>query len=156
MDKDNDNDNDYLPKYWNHKDIEKVEAAKTFEDLLLVAVGVMRRMPLPISMVCGPITSGGLGNKADNIRVFKKEILRLSLTSNVSVFSQMPFEEAIWKIQKTNYYKGGDHTLEALYLPIFESGFVWRLYFIPGWQSSYGAKWEYEQAKRLKLEIVYL
>lgn len=43
-----------------------------------------------------------------------------------------------------------------IYLPIFESGHVSRLYFIHGWQSSRGANWEHQQAERLGIEVVYL
>jgi len=143
------------PPYWTPFNVFDLKYAKTFEDLFDVAHSVLLRMPQPISMVCGPITSGGLGTREENLEVFKKTINNLS-KKKIIVFSQMPFEEPMWKIQTTPYYKGGCHTLEGFYLPVFESGLIKRLYFIRGWESSLGATWEHAQAKRLRIEIVYL
>ncbi len=144
-----------LPKYWTPFDIFDLRNAETFEALFGIAQSVLFRMPQPIAMVCGPITSGGLGSKEENLKVFKKTIKDLS-DKGIIVFSQMPFEEPIWKIQKTPYYKGGCHTLEGFYLPVFESGLVKNLYFMHGWESSLGATWEHIQAKRLGIGIIYL
>lgn len=144
-----------LPPYWTPFDFFDLRNSTTFEALFVVAYSVLLRMPQPISMVCGPISSGGLGSKEKNLEVFRKTIKTLS-DKGIIVFSQMPFEEPMWKIQKTPYYRGGCHTLEGFYLPIFESGFIKRLYFIRGWESSLGATWEHAQAKRLGIEIVYL
>jgi len=144
-----------LPRYWTPFNIFDLTQAKTFEDLLSTAQSVLLRMPQPVSMVCGPITSGGRGSREENIKVFKKTIEELS-NKNITIFSQMPFEGPMWRIQKTDYYKGNYHILEAFYLPIFESGLVKRFYFIPGWRLSFGAAWEHRQAKRLGIEIAYL
>ncbi|MHB9020041.1 MAG: hypothetical protein ACYC3G_04230 [Minisyncoccota bacterium] len=144
-----------LPIYWTPFDIFDLMESDTFEALFNVAHSVLLRMPQPVSMVCGPISSGGKGSREKNLIVFKKTIKELS-DKNITIFSQMPFEEPMWRIQKTSYYKGGCHTLEGFYLPIFESGLVKRFYFIRGWESSLGATWEHTQAKRLGIEIVYL
>jgi len=144
-----------LPIYWTPFNIFDLRQAATFEALFSVAHSVLLRMPQPVSMVCGPITSGGLGTREKNLDAFKKTIKNLS-EKGIVVFSQMPFEEPMWKIQKTPYYKGGCHTLEGFYLPIFESGLVKKFYFIRGWESSLGATWEHTQAKRLGIEIIYL
>ena len=144
-----------LPMYWTPFNIYDLMEATTFEGLFSIAHSILLRMPQPISMVCGPITSGGTGTKEGNIKVFKKTIKELS-DKNINIFSQMPFEKPMWAIQKTDYYRGGYHILEAFYLPIFESGLVKKFFFIRGWESSMGAKWEHEQAKRLGIEIVYL
>jgi len=144
-----------LPIYWTPFNIFDLNQAKTFEALFSVAHSILLRMPQPVSMVCGPISSGGRGSKEENLKVFKRTIKELS-DEGIMIFSQMPFEEPIWRIQKTDYYKGNYHTLEAFYLPIFESGLVKRFYFIPGWRLSFGASWEHKQAKKLGIEIVFL
>lgn len=144
-----------LPMYWTPFNIFDLMESDTFEALFSVAHSILLRMPQPVAMVCGPISSGGKGSKEENLKIFKKTIKELS-DKKIMIFSQMPFEEPMWRIQKTAYYKGGYHTLEGFYLPIFESGLIKRFYFIRGWEGSFGAKWEYAQAKRLGIEIVYL
>ncbi|MCL5017470.1 MAG: DUF4406 domain-containing protein [Patescibacteria group bacterium] len=144
-----------LPRYWTPFDIFDLRRARSFESLFKVAHSVLLRMPQPVSMVCGPITSGGRGGRVENIKIFKKTIDELS-AKNIEVFSQMPFERPIWKIQRISYCEGGYNVLDSFYLPIFESGLIKAFYFIRGWESSFGAKWEHGQAKRLKIKIVYL
>lgn len=60
------------------------------------------------------------------------------------------------RIMETPYYKGGDHLLKTFYFPLFESKSIEIVYFMNTWQTSYGAKWEHDQALALKMEIVYL
>ncbi len=46
--------------------------------------------------------------------------------------------------------------LTDFYQPLFETGLIKILYFLPDWQSSVGARWEHDQALKLGIEIVYL
>ncbi len=148
-----------LPPYWTPFNIFDLRNAETFNTLFDIAHQVLLRMPQPVAMVCGPITSGGLGSREKNLEVFRKTIKSLS-DNGIIVFSQMPFEEPMWRIQKkieaTLYYKEGGSILESFYLPIFESGLVKKFYFIPGWETSMGATWEHSQAKIMGIEIMYL
>lgn len=145
-----------MEAYWTHGDQKDVEKAQTFEELLIVALRIIKRIPYPISMVCGPISTGGCGSIEENLTVFNKAIEALR-EKNITVFSQMPFEEPMLRIIKeTPYYKNGEQLLNIFYLPLFESGYVKTLYFIPDWASSFGASWEHEQAKRLGIAVVYL
>ena len=81
-----------------------------------------------------------------------------------SFFSQIPFEEALWRVQallaETNpavYPKGaGNPLLELFYRPLFESGLIGSMYFIKGWESSDGARWEHDLAVELGISIFYL
>lgn len=111
-------------------------------------------MPKPIGEVCGPITSGGRGSIEKNLAVFSAAIKKL-ISHGKNIFNQMIFEDNLKKI-----WEGGnrdnDTLLQDFYLPIFESGFIKTLYFLPDWQTSYGARWEHAQGKRLGIEIVYL
>jgi len=140
---------------WNLEDSRAIESAHTFEDLLEVALKIIDRLPQPLGMVCGPITTGGLGCSEKNLEVLEKTIENLR-KQGLTIFSQLPFEMPMFRIKKTTYYKGGSHLLETFYLPIFESGKVKRFYFIKGWESSGGATWENKQAKRIGIAIIYL
>lgn len=136
-------------------DYKQIDKARTFEDLLQVAMDVLRRFPGKAAMVCGPITTGGYGDINKNLLLFKETIKRLQ-NDGVLIFSQMPFEKKMQEIKEIDHCKGGLHLLESFYQPIFESEFVDTLIFLPNWKSSLGARWEHDQAIRLGLKIVYL
>ncbi|MBI4992006.1 MAG: DUF4406 domain-containing protein [Candidatus Harrisonbacteria bacterium] len=144
-----------MEPYWLNQDIADVQAVNTFEELADLALRIIRRMPQPVAQVCGPITSGGLGSVEKNLERFQKTI-DLLRDRGESIFNQMLFEQPMFRIKATPYYQGGDQLLHKFYLPIFESGLVKILYFMSDWQSSYGAKWEHEQALRLGIKIRYL
>jgi Nucleotide modification associated domain 1 len=68
----------------------------------------------------------------------------------------MPYEDAMQRIKEhieknptTDYH---DSLLEDFYLPVFKSGCVKVLVFLPGWRKSTGSKWEYLQAKCLGIQ----
>lgn len=106
--------------------------------------------------MCGPISTGGFGSIKANLNSFNDAIINLQ-SKNLNVFDQMPFEIPMKNLK----YKlsGGEYMEDILtnfYLPIFESGRIQELYFLPHWQSSHGSNWEHEQAKRLGIKITYL
>lgn len=142
---------------WATEDEKKIlDTAGTFEELNAVAMGVLARIPRRIVMVCGPISSGGTGVMDKNLEVFGNWIRWLRQRAperGEYVFAQLPFERAFQRILRTPYCKGGKHLLETFYLPIFASGLVTKLYFIPGWASSFGASWERMTAGKLGLPI---
>lgn len=136
-------------------DYPEINAALTFEQLCQIALRIVRRLEAPVAMVSGPITTGGLGSIEKNIQRLDQVISELQ-SGGVSVFNQMAFEDSMQRIKATSYYKGGNHLLETFYLPIFESGLIQTIYFLPDWQSSYGATWEHAHATRLELACIYL
>ncbi|MEK9173085.1 MAG: hypothetical protein AAB594_00745 [Patescibacteria group bacterium] len=147
--------NPYLTK----KDRKAMAEAKTFVELGVIAVEVLQRIgektvPKLIGQVCGPITTGGLGSIEANLNEFSKWIKILQGRS-LAIFDQIPFEEHLFRIWKKSGHNDSN-LLEEFYIPIFESGIVKTLYFIPGWSKSNGAMWEHRQAVRLKLTIDYL
>ena len=144
-----------IDEYWTFDDGDDLESAKNYEKLFDIALRVIKRMPQPVCQVCGPVTTGGLGSMDKNMEEIEK-MIRILRSRGISVFNNMVFEEAMQRIKKTPYYRGGNHLLNAFYLPLFESGLVKVLCFLPGWTSSEGAKWEHEQALRLGIKIVYL
>ncbi len=149
-------DNHHTSKYWTEEDLKGVKDAKDFKELFVIADRVLRRMPQPIVQVCGPIGTGGLGTVEANLEAFDKTIRHLQ-EKGLNVFDQMPFE---WPMQvmkmKLDLTTYPEMILSDFYEPIFNSGLVKELYFMPDWQSSKGATWEHEKAKQLGIKINYL
>ena len=130
--------------------------ATTYEELSAVALEQLKRMvhltQKPTGIVCGPISNGGLGSKELNIAHFEKVVRHFVKVHNGHFFSQIPFEEALWRVQRllagkepgVVHPKGdGNPLLEKFYRPIFTSGLIGHANFIKGWQSSDGADWEH-------------
>lgn len=141
--------------YFTQHDHAEIAAADTYESLRDIALSVLHRMPKGVSMVCGPISTGGLGSIEMNLVRFSGAI-ELLAGCNVNVFTQMPFEEAMRRIRGSGLpYKNGLTLLETFYYPIFSSGRVERLCFLPDWKSSLGTQWEHDRAEELKLTRVY-
>ena len=140
--------------YITLQDFVEIEAAETFEELRDIAFRILRLMPQPVGMVCGPITSGG-GTPEENLAALAKGVDE-QIRGGKNIFSQLFFETAMYWIISTPYYRDGNHLLETFYQPLFEAGLIKTLYFLPTWQSSDGAMWEHEQAIRLGMEVVYL
>lgn len=140
-------------QYWTTKDLSELDHAETVEVMYAIARRVIERMPRPIVEVCGPIASGGLGNLEANLNLFNAEIQKLQ-AQGLHVFDQMPFELPMQALKKK--LKDPIEILNGFYLPLFESGIVETLYFIKGWESSWGSNWEHDLANKLGIEIKYL
>lgn len=136
-------------------DLEDIRGGQTFEELLVVAKRVIERIPDPAFMVCGPITTGGTGSQMVNVAILASAIAALRAEGK-NVFNQLIFEEAMMRIKETPYYRDGLQLLEIFYRPLFEGGRFRKFYFVPRWQSSFGARWEHKEAERLGIEIVYI
>ncbi|MBI2633598.1 MAG: DUF4406 domain-containing protein [Parcubacteria group bacterium] len=143
--------NRYITKY----DEMALRQAETFEDLAKIAIRLLMKMPQPIGIVSGPISTGGAGSKESNLEAMENTIQHLS-HAGMKIFSQMPFEDHMARIMKTPYYKGGNHLLETFYGAIFASGYISIIYFMPTWRTSVGSTWEHDLAVRLGIDIVYL
>lgn len=141
-----------MNQWWTPDDAVALERAASFTELSQVALRIAGRMPQPLGQVCGPITTGGFGSLEKNFARFREAIALLTGVGH-SIFDQMPFEDPMFEIGKR---RGSDTLLEDFYGPLFRSGLIRRLFFLPAWHTSEGAAWEREQAIRLKLEIVDL
>ena len=143
-----------MNRYWTeveHKDLEQVAS---FAHLADIALRVVARILPPVGQVCGPITTGGHGDIEKNMNVFVATINRLE-EQGLNIFNQVPFQQLMRRLKAT-HPNGEIAILEQFYGPLFRSGFITTLYFIPGWETSFGAKWEHGQAQHLGLEVVYL
>lgn len=134
-----------------------IQKAKDMKGLGKIAISVIERMPAPVAMVSGPISTGGKGSIRENMKELRKTINTLSKKS-VKIFDQTLFEPQMKKIAKTHpeYLTNEVKLLEEFYLPLFEKELVALICFMPDWQSSFGASWEHKQAKWFKLQIMYL
>ena len=141
--------------YYTKDDYIAIENAESFSDLTEIAFRIIKRMPQPISMVCGPIATGGKGNIEKNLKVFRKTI-QILVNNGENIFSQIPFEGAMQRIKQNPQYQGAMQLSEEFYLPIFKSGFIKKMNFIKGWEGSFGATWEHGLATALGIKIFYL
>lgn len=145
--------NKHTEKYWTDENLKALQQVESFKELLTIWNKIFDRMPNGFIQVCGPIASGGLGSVEENLKVFDGTIRTLQQEGNI-VFDQIPFEKPMQELKK-KVSDGAKTVLEDFYLPIFESGKIGQCYFIKGWETSVGANWEHDQAKRLDITIVY-
>ncbi|MDO8659545.1 MAG: DUF4406 domain-containing protein [Candidatus Parcubacteria bacterium] len=143
-------------RYWEEKDWQDLEKAESISDLYKIAEKIIDRMEKPLMQVCGPIATGGLGSIEANLNIFNKTIIQLQ-EKKLNIFDQTPFEKPMRKLKEKLAPDGYlESILTDFYMPILKSGMVSSLFFLPNWESSYGAKWEHEKAKEFGLEIIYL
>lgn len=151
------------------KELMILQQAEDFQSLAEVALSqlsVLRSsFAIPPGIVCGPISNGGLGTKAANITHFERVVNHFVKVRRGNFFSQIPFEEALWRVQAhlaeqepgVVHPKGaGNPLLEKFYKPLFESEMLGAAFFIKGWESSDGAVWEHNLCERLGLGIWHL
>jgi hypothetical protein len=143
-------------KYWEANDWEDLEKVTSFKDLCVMAKRVIGRMPKPIIQVCGPISTGGLGSLEANLNVFNETIKKLQ-AEGFSIFDQLPFEKPMQRlkniVEEKNYL---EDMFNDFYYPIFSTGLISAMYFLPNWETSGGATKEHAKAIELGIKIVYL
>jgi len=136
------------------KELLTIKNAETFNELVSIGITILNRMNQPIAQVCGPISTGGTGSVKKNLDIFS-DMIKLLNKKGINVFNQLPFERTFDKIMRNYKIIGYDSPiLEEFYKPIFKSGKIKKIYLLPGWKKSVGTRWEYNFAKKLKIEIV--
>jgi hypothetical protein len=138
------------------KELEQLERSTSYFELAQIAMAHLANYPRPIVEVCGPITTGGLGSIEKNLEVFSLAVQFLK-NQGKTVFDQLPFQNAMVRL-KEKYEARDGYTmsiLEDFYQPIFESGIIDEMHFLPDWQTSKGATWEHAQAEKLGIKIFY-
>jgi hypothetical protein len=135
-----------------------IKDSNTYEELLTIAMDILSNMPRPIVMVCGPISTGGAGNITENLKNYELTIKKLADDGH-HVFNQMPFEKSIQTLRKkygSDAREQNQIILDKFYLAIYSSGLISKMFFMHGWESSHGAKWERSIAQEKKIEIIDL
>ncbi len=147
-------------RYLTKRDKSDLRKSKTFEELAIIAMRVLKRMhtreqkkthPREIGMVSGPISTGGLGSRDANIKAFQKTIRLLEQKGNC-IFNQIPFERPMWRIMRTPYFQNERQLLTKFYRPILKSGYITILHCMWNWLTSFGANWEHKESKRLHIK----
>ena len=138
---------------------EKVARTESFEQLAELAMRELCKFSDGAALVCGPITTGGLGNVPDNLALFSTTIVRLQGYGR-DIFTQMPYEKngifrltRKWKDANPNDSDYHAPVLESFYRPLFESGYVNEGIFLPDWKSSRGACWERALLTELRITV---
>ena len=148
--------NDY--NYWSEEKLKLLAKAKSFEKVADIAISVLASMPTneKISELCGPITTGGFGDSKKNLLLFERCVLELRI-QEFNPFDVSPMENKIKELEKDWRAKGNEGyclpILETVYGNIFRSGFIKRAFFLPNWESSFGARWERKTLTELGIKI---
>lgn len=134
---------------------ERLRGAKTLYEMGVIGEIILKRMPRPVSMVCGPMTSGKRTLK-ENYERFGRAITILREEGTRNVFSQLPFYHGIFRFMQSPNYAGLAHIINGLYLPLFEKRLIENPLFLSDWEDSIGAKLEHRYGQLLDLNIGYL
>ena len=135
--------------------------ADSFEELSEIGVAKLHEIGTEVGIVCGPLSTGGLGNALDNFNVFKATIEELGRQGH-TIFNQMPFESSLgrlrqrWEAEQEGVVGYCMPILTHFYAPLFGTGRITKSFFIPRWESSFGARWEHEKMLEHTIEIIYL
>lgn len=143
-------------RHMRPEDVSAILVANNYSELAKVALTILGRMPAEeIGMVCGPVTTGGLGSPELNLWHFNAAIETL-LVGGYPIFNQIPFEVTLARLEKASGNGYDERILTDFYAPIFESGFIKRQYFMYNWRTSRGAMWEHTHATNRGTKIIYL
>lgn len=136
----------------------ELENVNNYLDASKIALSIIKEMPRPVGQVCGPITTGGVGSVKENLKIFSNTIEKLTQEGK-NIFNQLPFEETLKRIRNNDWRPFSEKNLRLLkefYGTVFESGLVENLYFIHGWEKSFGTTWEHRKTGILNLNRMYL
>ena len=110
-----------------------------------------------IYMVSGPISTGGKGSIKENLLFFDKAITDLR-ERGFFIFTQVPFEESLHliknnRIELIKFQRYDWDLLEECYLPLIQSKALKGMIFLPDYESSIGARWEYDKCLKYEKSI---
>lgn len=143
--------------FWTDAENRALESVTSFEEMVPVAVGILERMAATnthIIQICGPMSTGGRGSLVANMAFFKKA-LAVAVQNGACVFDQTPFEGAIVRLGNVtdNPKEYCMDILHVFYRGVFMSGLLNELMFLPDWETSVGARWEYSEGSLLRLKL---
>jgi len=111
-----------------------------------------------IAVVCGAISANDTGTKEENVAYFESAVDHFTRETEGMLWSQIPYEEAIWRLmardeaaglsdQYADPYK--NPVLQKFYKPLFTSGYVGIQKFLYNTPQSSGARWEAKLGKNV-------
>lgn len=136
---------------------EALEAASSYEEAAMVAIDHLRRLCIeygPLVQICGPISTGGLGSRERNLKRLSRYVDACHKMQEFPIFNQLHFEGIVKRFSPEHGPQSYDpRILPNFYEPVLRQGFITRLYFLPDWKTSEGAKYERWLGERFKIEI---
>lgn len=148
-------------KHLTDEDRAAIARCASFEELGKLVASIMKRHGGPFHVVSGPISTGGVGTREGNLKVFQAVIEYLAEKEGLLVFSQIPFEDKLGELVEAWKKKNpqADYPwpiLHVFYDEFFSSGTVDTLHFIDGFRSSIGAVWEHDGCDQWRVKRRYL
>jgi hydrogenase maturation factor len=143
-----------MSKHLMTKDqFDRISTAPDYHTLRMIAEEVLPLIPNPVGMVCGPISpTGGLMDLQANKDKFNLAIKTLT-NIQIPLFDQMQFEGRMEELHEPIDNGYDVRILQDFYDPIFQSGWIKRKFFIPGWETSRGSVWERQTAAELGIDV---
>lgn len=143
--------------HWEDHHIEKARTTTDFKLIGELVCEIAEKMPKPLFMISGPMTTGGMGHYSKNIVLFQHAIEEAT-SNGLSVFNQTMLEEHLQRLVRewltcNPESKYCQHVLSDVYDTLLASTHIQGVYFLPDWQTSYGARWERDAAERHTLTI---
>lgn len=146
-------------RFWTPDLLAQVRAAESFETLADIASNVLQRMSPPVSQLCGPISTGGLGDIRQNGALFARGVETLR-RHGYNPFDQTPLQASFehlaraWRhLRPENGRSYCTPILEVVYRRVFESGRIKLAFFLPDWHTSFGATWERQTCAELGIQV---
>lgn len=140
----------------------KAKQAESLQGFAKLAEAELMELGGDVALVCGPISTGGLGSIEENLGVFNATIATLRRT-DPAVFDTLPFEAGIvdqriaWEKNPANAGKPFSTALMTeFYGPLFRQPSITHAYFIPGWEASFGATMQRGMLIALQRRIIDL
>jgi hypothetical protein len=132
--------------HWTEQDHRLVASCKSILDLSQVGISLLRELAGKgaVSQLCGPMSTGGLGSRVENLSLFSQAI-KVAREHGLLVFNQLPFQGALHQL--TAHLLAEEKAvsiLEGFWRPLFEAQIIKTAYFLPAWETSRGALWERE------------
>lgn len=131
--------------HWTSAHQAAAAAATSLDDLVVVARDILavQAAEQELAIVLGPMTTGGLGSAERNFRAFRAAVAALRATGH-NIFDIADFHDYIQPLSTHNPDAGTYDTaiLETFCDGVYGSGHIAAAYFLPGWESSVGARWE--------------
>lgn len=145
--------------FWTERDLAQIVKATQLSQVLEICLTVIGHIPIPVAMVSGPITTGGFNSLEKNLQVFQAVINKLARRGH-NVFSQMPAENFMVQLWRDWRTRGNEDycwpLLHDFYRPLFHSGKIHTMFFIPGWEKSFGASWEHDECGKVSIQRIKL
>ena len=137
---------------FKHDEVLDILEAQSPEELTRFALDLIKRRAKKVAIVCGPVSTGNHRLPDENWRRMNA-IMSALHRQGITVFNHFIFLKRIEKMRGKPHYQDRVFVRENFHLPLLKSGWVKTVYFTYEWRRSVGARWYYERAKALGIEV---